>query len=87
VTNLLVLFNLDSSLQYDGKLKLMRPMRLNTKKKVVKCEWSATVELRTVDLSRPVGPEYQHGKDLPISGQDDLGQQDGSEQTGTDDAD
>lgn len=66
VTNLLVLYNLDSQLQYDGKLRVMRPEKLNSKRRLVKCDWHRTLELNTVDLSRPVAPEYMHGRDLPL---------------------
>lgn len=78
VTNLLILFNLDAKLQYDGKLRLMRPQRLNSKRKLVKCDWSRTVEPQSVDLTRSVLPEYKHNTDLPFDGSD------AQEGTGTD---
>jgi hypothetical protein len=69
VTNLLVLYNLDSSLQYDGKLRVARPLKLNPKKKFVKCEWSKIFKLHAVeDVTKPVSPEYMHASELPITG-------------------
>jgi hypothetical protein len=66
VTNLLIMFNLDANLQYDGKLRLMRPEKLNARRKLVKCTWVRTVELQSVDLTQAVSPEYQHASELPL---------------------
>jgi len=78
ITNLLIMYNLDADLQYDGKLRLMRPEKLNAKRKLVKCSWSRTVEPQSVDLARAVAPEYQHTSELPL---DDAEKKD---KTGTD---
>lgn len=67
ITNLLILYNLDSNLQYDGKLLLMRPMKLNAKKKTVKCDWVKTVEIRGLDPGRAIPSEFMHGGELPFS--------------------
>jgi hypothetical protein len=66
VTNLLVLYNLNSKLEYDGNLRLMRPVKLNSKRRIVKCDWQATVQRRNADIGHQVPPEYMHGKDLPF---------------------
>ena len=84
VTNLLVMFNLDDELQYDGKLKLMRPTRLNVRRKMVKCEWSKTVEISAIDLRRAIAPEYLNDGDLPLSEQDGSEEKDRKRDTGTD---
>jgi hypothetical protein len=65
-TNLLVLFNLDATLQYDGKLRLMRPEKLNAKKKLVKCDWSRTIQIDAADVSTPVPSQYMHPPELPL---------------------
>jgi hypothetical protein len=67
-TNLLVLFNLDGKLQYDGKLRLMRPIGLYIKRKTVRCDWIRTVRLNAADVSTPVTSEYMHAPDLPLDG-------------------
>jgi hypothetical protein len=85
VTNLLILYNLNVALQYDGDMKLMRPIRLNAKKKSVKCEWSKAIDFRGVDLSRTVPPQYAHGSELPLSGPQDSAREDTDTRTGTDD--
>lgn len=66
VTNLLILYNLDGDLQYDGKLQLMRPERLNPKKKIVKCEWKRTIAMTALNVAAPISPNYMHGSDLPL---------------------
>jgi len=81
ITNLLILYNLDRDLQYDGKLLLMRPMKLNVKKKTVKCDWVKTVEIARVDPNRVIPPEFMHGQELPF--RDEQTERNGK--TGTDD--
>ena len=82
ITNLLILYNLNSKLQYDGKLLLMRPTKLNARKKTVKCDWVKSVEIRSVDPSRVIPADFMHGRELPF-GNEQVEQQ--NEKTGTDD--
>jgi hypothetical protein len=80
--NLLVLYNLDADLKYDGKLSLLRPTTLNRRTKKVRWEWRKTIMPESVNLTQAIASEYMHGGDLPLD--ESASDTDSNPKTGTD---
>jgi hypothetical protein len=86
VTNLIVLFDLNSSLGYDGDMELIRPRRGNPR--LVKCHWRKGVILQgVVDPRFLVSPEYSKPEDLPLDEPNRERSGENENQTGTDNGD
>jgi hypothetical protein len=69
VINILILWNLNSSLQYVGEMYIVRLIRVRGRK--VKYEWRKAVDLSVINISEPVEPEYVLPADLPIGNADE----------------
>jgi hypothetical protein len=59
----------------------MRPVKLNSKKKTVKCDWVTTIENLTIDPNRVIPSEFMHGQELPF----DRDEEQRDDKTGTGD--
>jgi len=79
--NLLILYNLNSQLQYDGKLSILRPVKLIKKMKKVTWDWRRTVTPSEFSVMKPVAPEYMHATDLPMEHDTQAGHEEVKEKT------
>lgn len=80
ITNLMLLFDLNSKPLYDGSMRLVRPV--GETRKAVKLQWAATVKLETVDPAALVSHDYSKPEDLPLDVQADAADE-SKEPTGT----
>lgn len=81
INNLLVLWNLTSTLQYEG-IKLARPTGGDID--YAQWDWLKSVPAMRAKINHPVPPEYARDTELPLDGRDETDSGTGTK-TGTDD--